>query len=85
MHESKGDSDSRLYRKSNVAPPLPSYLGHGLIDIRHCLVVNVQASRENRRVECDIAAVMLLDIVLLDRSISVPTSVVLPDTSATLM
>lgn len=29
-HESKSDGDSRLYRKSNAAPALPSYLGHVL-------------------------------------------------------
>lgn len=48
-HESKSDGDSRLYRKSNVAPALPSYLGHVLTDNRHGLVVNVQASCEASR------------------------------------
>lgn len=50
-HESKSDGDSRLYRKSNAAPALPSYLGHVLTDNRHGLVVNVQASRANGRSE----------------------------------
>ena len=27
-HESRTDDQSRLYRKSNAAPALPSYLGH---------------------------------------------------------
>ena len=43
-HESTSDPESRLYRKSNAAPALPSYLGHVLTDNRHGLVVNVQAS-----------------------------------------
>jgi len=70
-HESKNDSDSRLYRKSNVAPALPSYLGHVLTDNRHGLVVNVQASRANGQAERDVAAEMLRDVSLLDRRIAV--------------
>ena len=31
-HESKTDPESRLYRKSNAASALPSYLGHVLTD-----------------------------------------------------
>ena len=31
-HQSKSDPESRLYRKSNAAPALPSYLGHVLTD-----------------------------------------------------
>lgn len=27
-HESKSDGESRLYRKSNAVPALPSYQGH---------------------------------------------------------
>jgi len=70
-HESKSDGDSRLYRKSNVAPALPSYLGHVLTDNRHGLVVNVQASRANGRAERDVAAEMLQDVARPDRRITV--------------
>lgn len=70
-HESKSDGDSRLYRKSNAAPALPSYLGHVLTDNRHGLVVNVQASRANGRAERDVAAEMLRDVALPDRRIAV--------------
>jgi hypothetical protein len=38
-HESRTDDESRLYRKSNAAPALPSYPGHVLSDNRHGLVV----------------------------------------------
>jgi hypothetical protein len=43
-HASTSDPESQLYRKSDAAPALPSYLGHVLTDNRHGLVVNVQAS-----------------------------------------
>ena len=46
-HESKTDPDSRLHRKSNAAPALPSYLGHVMTDNLHGLVVNVQASHSD--------------------------------------
>jgi transposase len=61
-HESKSDPDSRLYRKSNAAPALPSYLGHVLTDNRHGLVVNVQASTSHGTAERDIAAQMLAEV-----------------------
>ena len=43
-HASTSDPESQLYRKSDAAPALPSYLGRVLTDNRHGLVVNVQAS-----------------------------------------
>lgn len=58
-HQSTTDPDSRLYRKSNAAPALPSYLGHVLTDNRHGLVVNVQASASTGTAERDVAAQML--------------------------
>ncbi len=58
-HASGSDPESRLYRKSNAAPALPSYLGHVLTDNRHGLVVNVQASEANGTAERDTAAQML--------------------------
>ncbi|MBZ8139659.1 IS5/IS1182 family transposase [Rubrivivax gelatinosus] len=61
-HESKSDPQSRLYRKSQAAPALPSYLGHVLTDNRHGLVVNVQASQADGTAERDVAAQMLTDV-----------------------
>jgi hypothetical protein len=61
-HESTSDPDSRLYRKSNAAPALPSYLGHVLTDNRHGLVVDVQASTSDGTAERDVAAQMLAGV-----------------------
>jgi transposase len=61
-HESMTDPESRLYRKSNAAPALLSYLGHVLTDNRHGLVVNVKASASNYTAERDVAAQMLADV-----------------------
>jgi hypothetical protein len=55
------DPESRLYRKSNAAPALPSYLGHVLTDNRHGLVVNVRASQSDGTAEREVAAQMLAD------------------------
>jgi len=61
-HESKTDPESRLYRKSNAAPALPSYLGHVLTDNLHGLVVNVKASESNGRAEREVAVQMLAEV-----------------------
>jgi hypothetical protein len=61
-HRSTTDLESRLYRKSQAAPALPSYLSHVLTDNRHGLVVNVQASTSDGTAERDIAAQMLADV-----------------------
>ena len=61
-HQSTTDPESRLYRKSNAAPALPSYLGHVLTDNRHGLVVNVQASASDGKAERDVAAQMLTGV-----------------------
>jgi len=61
-HESTSDPESRLYRKSNAAPALPSYLGHVLTDNRHGLVVNVRASTSDGKAERDVAEQMLADV-----------------------
>jgi transposase len=58
-HESKTDPESRLYRKSNAAPSLPSYLGHVITDNRHGLVVNVQTTTATGTAEREAAATML--------------------------
>ena len=61
-HESTSDPESRLYRKSNAAPALPSYLGHVLTDNRHGLVVNVRASTSDGKAEREVAEQMLADV-----------------------
>jgi transposase len=61
-HQSTTDPESRLYRKSNAAPAVPSFLGHILTDNRHGVVVNVQTSEANGRAEREAAARMLDDV-----------------------
>jgi transposase len=61
-HESRTDNESRLYRKSNAAPALPSYPGNVLSDNRHGLVVNVRASQANSVAEREVAAQRLADV-----------------------
>lgn len=61
-HASVTDSESRLYRKSSVAPAQLSYLGHVLTDNRHGLVVNVRASTADGYAEREVAATMLADV-----------------------
>jgi transposase len=70
-HESKTDPESRLYRKSNAAPALPSYLGHVVTDNRHGLVVNVQATQATGTAEREAALVMLRESVAHNRRITV--------------
>ena len=70
-HESKTDPESRLYRKSNAAPALPSYLGHVLTDNRHGLVVNVRASSSDGTAEREVAAQMLRDVVAPGKQVTV--------------
>ncbi len=61
-HKSRSDPESRLHRKSNAAPALPSYLGHVLTDNRHGIVVNVQASAAEGKAEREVAAQMLAEV-----------------------
>lgn len=70
-HESKSDPESRLYRKSNAAPALPSYLGHVVTDNRHGLVVNVQATQATGTAEREAALAMLRESVTHGRRITV--------------
>jgi transposase len=70
-HESTSDPQSRLYRKSNAAPALPSYLGHVLTDNRHGLVVNVEASTSDGTAERDVAAQMLEDVAKPGKTVTV--------------
>jgi hypothetical protein len=41
-HASTTDPESRLYRKTNAAPALSSYLGQVLTDNRHGVVVHIE-------------------------------------------
>lgn len=61
-HASVTDPESKLYRKSRVAPAQLSYLGHILTDNRHGLVVNVRASIADGYAEREVAATMLADV-----------------------
>ena len=70
-HESKTDPDSQLYRKSNAAPALPSFLGHIATDNRHGLVVSVLTTKATGTAERDAAAAMLGEIELGGRHITV--------------
>jgi transposase len=70
-HESKTDPQSQLYRKSDAAPALPSYLGHVVSDNRHGLVVNVQVTQATGTAERDAAQAMLAETVSHDRRITV--------------
>lgn len=70
-HESTTDPDARLYRKSNAAPALPSFLGHIVTDNRHGLVVNVQATQASGTAERDAAADMLDELAVRQAQITV--------------
>ena len=70
-HESKTDPYSQLYRKSNAAPALPSFLGHVATDNRHGLVVNVQTTKATGTAERDAAAEMLAQIAGRKRHVTV--------------
>ena len=70
-HQSTTDPESRLHRKSDAAPALPSYLGHVLTDNRHGLVVNVQASTSGGTAERDMAAQMLAGVATPGKRITV--------------
>lgn len=70
-HESATDPDARLYRKSDAAPALLSYLGHVLTDNRHGLVVNVQASLAGGTAEREEAAQMLAGVAKRGKRVTV--------------
>jgi IS5 family transposase len=70
-HESATDPDARLYRKSDAAPALLSYLGHVLTDNRHGLVVNVQASLAAGTAERETAAQMLAGVAKRGKRVTV--------------
>lgn len=70
-HASVSDPESKLYRKSSVAPAQLSYLGHVLTANRHGLVVNVRASTADGYAERDVAATMLADVCRPDTRVTV--------------
>ena len=70
-HESKTDTDSKLYRKSNAAPALPSFLGHIATDNLHGLVVNVQITKATGTAERDAAVAMLEEVAVRAKYITV--------------
>ena len=58
-HASTRDPDARLYRKSNNAEARLAYLGHLLMENRHGLIVDAQASVADGFAEREAAATML--------------------------
>jgi hypothetical protein len=70
-HESKTDPESRLYRKSQAALALPSYLGHVLTYNLHGQVANVPASQSDGVAEREVAAAMPADVALPGKRITV--------------
>jgi transposase len=70
-HASTSDPESQLYRKSNAAPALPSYLGHVLTDNQHGLAVNVQASTADGTAEREVAAHRLCDVAASGKRVTV--------------
>ena len=70
-HASTTDPESQLYRKSDAAPALPSYLGHVLSYNRHGLVVNVQTSTADGTAERSVAAQMLADVAAPGKRVTV--------------
>ena len=69
--ESKTDPDAQLYRKSNAAPALLSFLGHVATDNRHGLLVNVQTTKVTGTAERDAAVRMLGEIAVRQQHITV--------------
>ena len=58
-HASKTDPDARLYRKSNNAESRLAYLGHLLMENRHGLIVDAQATEADGYAEREAATTML--------------------------
>jgi transposase len=59
-HESSTDADARLYKKSDAATSVPSYLGHLLTENRHGLIVGAMVTQASKTAEGE-AALALLD------------------------
>ena len=58
-HASKTDPDARLYRKSNHTEARLAYLGHLLMENRHGLIVDAQATIADGYAEREAASTML--------------------------
>jgi transposase len=59
-HESKTDSDARLFRKGKTASEL-RYMGHTLADNRHGLIVNAMVTHADGHAEREAAKAMISD------------------------
>lgn len=59
-HQSKTDSDARLYKKSRGSEAKLSYLGHVLVENRHGLVVDAMLTQADGTAEAD-AAILMAD------------------------
>ncbi len=70
-HASVTDPESKLYRKSCVAPAQLSDLGHVLTDNRHGVVANVRASTAEGYAKRDVAVAMLPDVCRPDTRVTV--------------
>ena len=57
--ESSTDADARLYKKAAADKPVPSYLGHALMENRNGLVVAAAASRSATVAEREMALALL--------------------------
>jgi transposase len=58
-HESKTDPDAKLYRKGSSQPAKLCFMGHALIENRHGLVVQADATRADGVAEREAALVMI--------------------------
>lgn len=58
-HESKTDPDAKLYRKGNSQPAKLYFMGHALIENRHGLVVQADATEANGVAEREAALAMI--------------------------
>ena len=58
-HESKTDPEAKLYRKGNSVPAKLYFMGHALIENRHGLVVQADATEANGVAEREAALAMI--------------------------
>ena len=61
-HESKTDTESRLYKKSKGSESKLSYLGHALMENRNGLVVDARVTEANGTAERDAAMGMMMKV-----------------------
>jgi transposase len=58
-HESNTDPEAKLYRKGNSQPAKLYYMGHAMIENRHGLVVQADATRATGKAEREAALAMI--------------------------